>query len=266
MEFASIGSGSEGNGTLIRNGSNGCLLLDCGFSAKEAISRMANMNIVADDLAAILVTHEHSDHIKGVARLANKARVPVYTTWGSWVEKLQGVLDDALLNLITPHQDFVVGGMSVQPVPVPHDANEPCQFLFNARGRKLGVLTDVGSVTPHMLAMYQDCDSLMLECNHDLKMLADGPYPPSLKRRVAGHLGHLNNQQAAEMLGQLNVGKLQNVVVTHISKKNNHPDLAVQALMQVEKCPENIIRIAQQKTGFNWLPVQAEIQKPETIG
>lgn len=215
------------------------------------------MNVVVDDLAAILVTHEHSDHIKGVARLANKARVPVYTTWGTWVDKLQGVLDESLFQLINPHDEFTLAGMVVQPIPVPHDANEPCQFTFQANGMKLGVITDTGCVTPHMLEMYQGCDSLMLECNHDLQMLADGPYPTSLKRRVASNLGHLNNQQAAEMLGQMQVEKLQHLVVTHISKKNNHPELAVAALLQVEACHEESIQVAQQDSGFDWLSIEA---------
>ena len=218
---------------------------------------MSNLSIVAEDLCGILVTHEHSDHIKGVARLANKTRVPVYTTWGTWVSKLQGVLDESLIHFITPHDHFSVANILVQPLPVPHDANEPCQFVFEAEGTRLGVVTDTGAVTPHMVSMYQGCDSLMLECNHDLQMLADGPYPASLKRRVAGPLGHLNNQQAAQMLAQLEVSKLQNLVVTHISQRNNHPQLAIDALLAVDGCEENIIRVAQQNSGFDWLPVKA---------
>lgn len=256
MEFASIGSGSEGNGTLVRGEAGASLLLDCGFSARETIARMNNLGVVAEDLAAILVTHEHSDHIKGVAKLANKARVPVFTTWGTWVDKLAGVLDESLFNLINPHESFSVECIEVQPVPVPHDANEPCQFTFQQDAVKLGVVTDTGCITPHMLAMYQGCDSLMLECNHDLTMLANGPYPPSLKRRVAGNLGHLNNEQAADMLAQLDLTALQHLVVTHISQKNNHPDLAVECLLQVAQCREAHIRVARQESGFDWLTVK----------
>ncbi|MCG8538155.1 MAG: MBL fold metallo-hydrolase [Pseudomonadales bacterium] len=255
MEFASIGSGSEGNGTLIRRQGGASLLVDCGFSAKEAIARMNNQGVVAEDLAGILVTHEHTDHIKGVARLANKARVPVFTTWGTWIDKLAGVLDESLFKMITPHEAFAIEEIEIQPIPVPHDANEPCQFTFSWAGKKLGVVTDTGCVTPHMLAMYQGCDSLMLECNHDLQMLANGPYPASLKRRVAGNLGHLNNQQAADMLAQVQAGALQHLVITHISQKNNHPDLAMESLLQVENCCESIIRVAKQDSGFEWLTV-----------
>ncbi len=113
MRFASIGSGSEGNGTLIAAGSQGTLLVDCGFSARAALGRMADLQVAAEDLAAILVTHEHSDHVRGVARLANRCRIPVYTTWGTWAAKLSGVLDQTLLQLINPHEAFEVAGLTV---------------------------------------------------------------------------------------------------------------------------------------------------------
>lgn len=255
MRFASLGSGSEGNGTLISDDQD-TLLLDCGFSAREAIRRMAERNVAADDLSAILVTHEHSDHVKGVARLANKAGIPVYCTWGTWSAKLQGVLDDALLHVISPHRAFNIGNLTIQPVPVPHDAREPCQFVIESGCRKkLGILTDVGSITPYMIEMYQRCDALMLECNHDLVMLQEGPYPPSLKRRVAGHLGHLNNEQAADMLTRLDCTRLQHLVVTHISQKNNHPDLALSAIAQSRVCGSERIRVASQEAGFDWLTI-----------
>lgn len=214
------------------------------------------MGIVAEDLAAILVTHEHSDHIKGVARLANLCRIPVYTTWGTWASKLNGMLDEGLLQLITPHEEFVVAGLQVQPVPVPHDAREPCQFVIEQNGKRLGLLSDVGSVTPHMVESYQDCDALMLECNHDLAMLSEGPYPPALKRRVSGPLGHLNNRQSADMLSQLERTAMQHLVIGHISQKNNHPDLAMEALLSDAICPESIIRLATQNSGFDWLTVE----------
>lgn len=256
MRFASIGSGSDGNGTLIQGNGQGAVLVDCGFSAREALSRLRERGIVADDLAAILITHEHSDHIKGAARLANLCRIPLYTTWGTWASKLNGSLDDSLLQLITPHEAFRVAGLTVQPVPVPHDAREPCQFVVEMDGRRLGLLSDVGSVTPHMIESYRNCDALMLECNHDLDMLAQGPYPPSLKRRVSGPMGHLNNLQSADMLSQLNRSAIQHLVVAHISQKNNHPDLAMEALLNNAECPEHIIRLATQSSGFEWLTVE----------
>jgi len=259
VRFASIGSGSEGNGTLIQAEGQPALLVDCGFSGREALARMAELGLAGEDLAGILVTHEHTDHIKGVARLAHLCRVPVYTTWGTWAAKLNGVLDDALFRLINPHDCFTLAGLQVQPVAVPHDAREPCQFVVQHNGIKLGMLSDVGSITPHMVESYQGCHALMLECNHDLTMLAEGPYPPSLKRRVAGPLGHLNNQQSADMLSQLERGALQHLVVAHISQKNNHPDLAVGALLERNLCPENTIRLATQNSGLDWLTIQPQV-------
>lgn len=256
MRFASIGSGSEGNGTLICNGDEGCVLLDCGFSAREALRRMAGLGIAAADLAGILVTHEHSDHIKGVARLANQCRVPVYTTWGTYSCYLNGHLDEALLRLISPQQSFSLAGMCIEPVPVPHDAREPCQFVLATPQARLGILTDAGSVTPLMVTRYGDCDALMLECNHDLRMLAEGPYPAQLKRRVAGPVGHLNNQQAADLLNRIGHAGLQHLIVTHISQKNNAPDLAVQALLDTGRCDARVIRVAQQQTGLDWLTIR----------
>jgi len=256
VKFASIGSGSEGNGTLICSGDGDVILLDCGFSGREAVKRLATLNLGLEDISAILVTHEHSDHVKGVALLANKGRIPVYCTWGTWAAKLHTVLDESLLTVISPHQRFSIGNILVQPVPVPHDAREPCQFIFESSGQRLGILTDVGSITPHMVEQYQRCDALMLECNHDLNMLAESAYPPSLKRRVAGPLGHLNNQQAAEMLGQLDCSRLQHLVATHISQKNNHPELAMQALRGVVGFSPDRIRIAKQCSGFAWLEIE----------
>ena len=217
--------------------------------------RMARLGRSPSELSAILVTHEHSDHIKGVLPLARKYDLPVYSSFGTAEYKqMRAYKRWQQLSLGKPAD---IAGIDVSPVAVPHDAREPCQFVFESQSKKLGVVTDTGAVTPHMVSMYQGCDSLMLECNHDLQMLADGPYPASLKRRVAGPLGHLNNQQAAQMLSELDVSVIQNLVVTHISQRNNHPQLAVEALLSVEGCEENTITVAQQTSGFDWLEVEA---------
>ena len=251
MRFTSIGSGSRGNGTLICHGGEGSILLDCGFSARDTLGRMAERGVGVSDLAGILVTHEHSDHIKGVARLA------VYTTWGTYCGGLQGQLDEALLHCIEPDACFMLAGLSVQAVPVPHDAREPCQFVVSSADAKLGVLSDCGSITRTMLEHYRQCDALMLECNHDLRMLAEGPYPPQLKRRVAGAKGHLSNEQALEFLNQVGHTGLQHVVVTHISQKNNLPELALSALAGSRYCNPVSLKVAHQQTGLDWIALQS---------
>ncbi len=259
MEFASLGSGSEGNATLLKalSGNGGTLLVDCGFSAKETLNRLSRLGTSVQDIAAILVTHEHTDHIKGVARLANRFKIPVYATWGTWFKKLSGHLDPVLYRQILPEQGFLIGDISIQAVPVPHDAREPCQFIFESAGLRLGLLTDVGSITPHMIERYQCCDGLMLEFNHDLQMLQDGPYPANLKRRVAGPLGHLNNGQASHLLKKVASQRLQSLVATHVSQKNNHPDLVLETILEAKLCSDSAVTLATQREGFNWMGLQS---------
>lgn len=253
MRFASIGSGSEGNGTLVAS-EDACLLIDCGFSAREAVRRLVNLDVEPESLSGILVTHAHGDHIKGVALLAEKFNVPVYMTWGTSLSNAHQKrrVPAELLNIISPHEPFAIRGIGVEPVAVPHDCREPVQFAFRSQGKKLGVLSDAGAVTPHMTRAYQDCDGLLLECNHDTEMLQNGPYPPSLKRRVAGQFGHLNNEQAASLLADIYWDGLQHLVMTHLSQKNNHPEKARDALVAAINCDHNWIKVASQSEGIDW--------------
>src|SRR5690606_27301733 len=135
----------------------------------------------------------------------------------------------------------------VLPVPVPHDAREPCQYVFQYRQQRCGLLTDLGSVTPHLVEAYRRCDALLLECNHDVQMLAEGAYPPSLKRRVGGDYGHLNNGQSAAFLSQLEHERLQQLVLSHLSEQNNTPALALAAITPVVGCDR--VQVAAQDNG-----------------
>lgn len=222
MRFASLGSGSRGNAMLVEAGST-CVMVDCGFSISETEKRLTRLGRRPEDLSAILVTHEHGDHIRGVAPFARRHGIPVWMTHGT----AAALPPDAVLRELQPiagYADFRVGDLHVQPYPVPHDAREPCQFLFRGDRHRLGLLTDCGSLTPHILATLQGCDALVLEFNHDPEMLAAGSYPPALKRRVGGDYGHLNNQQARRLLDQLEPGSLQQLVAAHLSEKNNAPE------------------------------------------
>lgn len=221
MRFASLGSGSQGNATLIESGETR-LLLDCGFAAREVVRRMQQLGIEPGSLDAILVTHEHQDHIKGVGPLARRYGIPVWITHGTHRQQRCGELPD--VRLIHSHQAaFEIAGVTVQPYPVPHDAREPVQYVFSRRDKRLGVLTDSGTITPHIEQVLANCCALLLEFNHDTRMLASGPYPPALQRRVGGRLGHLNNEQSAELLATLDHGGLKQLVVAHVSQKNNDP-------------------------------------------
>jgi phosphoribosyl 1,2-cyclic phosphodiesterase len=252
MRFASLGSGSKGNATLVESGRNR-VLVDCGFSCAETEKRLARLSLTASEIDAILVTHEHSDHISGVARLSRRYGIPVWMTAGTQAMHKGGEL--AAWHCINSHQPFSIGGLNVDPFPVPHDAREPCQFVFSDGERRLGLLTDVGSVTTHMVKALDDLDALILECNHDPAMLADGPYPPMLKQRVGGAYGHLSNQQAAELLSRITTDRLQYLVAAHISEKNNHPQLAFDSLAAVAGDCHYAIILANQPDGMPWMTI-----------
>ena len=250
MQFASLGSGSKGNATLVRTGQT-CILVDCGFSMREAVTRLQRRDCDPGSISAILVTHEHGDHIRGVGPLARKYGIPVWTSRGTASGSVLGKLHEH--NYLDVHEELQIGDITVHSFPVPHDAREPCQFVFQQQaGKRLGILTDTGSITAHIEEKLSACDALLLECNHDARMLADGPYPLSLKQRVASRLGHLSNDQAAELLARLDLSRLQTLVVAHLSEQNNTPHHARAALAAVLDCEPEWIQVADQAEGFDW--------------
>lgn len=251
MRFASLGSGSEGNALLVCVGKTQ-VLSDCGFGLKDCITRLARLGVAPEQLSGIVVTHEHGDHVAGVARLARKYNLPVWLTHGTLHGRPKAFVNIAEVHEIDPHQAFAIRDMEIQPYPVPHDAAEPVQFVFGDGARRLGVLTDAGCSTPHIEAMLNDCHALVLECNHDSEMLMHSDYHYSLKQRVAGRLGHLNNQESAGILANLDVRRLQHLIAAHLSRKNNTPELAVRALCGVLNCAESWVGVATQQDGFDW--------------
>lgn len=256
MRYCSLGSGSRGNATLIEYG-NTRLLVDCGFSLRATEQRLAKAGLSAHQLTAILVTHEHSDHIGGVERLAQRYRLPVYMTAGT----RHGMgATDLPITLFQFGEDFEIGDIRITPVPVPHDAREPSQFIFDSGHHRLGVLTDTGSITPLIREMYSGLDALFLEANYDPRMLASGPYPPRLRARVGGPLGHLSNQQAAGLLESIDISNLKQVVIAHISEKNNRPELAHEALSSVLEGWNGQLRLAVQNQGLPWQDITETLQ------
>ena len=252
MRFASLGSGSRGNATLVEAGGTR-VLVDCGFSCAETEKRLARLSLEPGDIEAVLVTHEHSDHIAGVARFSRRFDIPVWMTAGTEAMHQGGAL--SAWHCFSGHEVFEIGALQVQPFPVPHDAREPCQFVFTDGSVRLGVLTDTGSITLHMVKALERLDALLLECNHDSEMLASGPYPPGLKQRVGGQFGHLSNDQASDLLCKIDTTRLQHLVAAHLSDKNNHPDLARQALSVALGCAAPDISVANQDDGLAWRPV-----------
>ncbi len=258
MEFTSLGSGSGGNGTVIRAG-NTTLLIDCGFSRKELTVRMSRRGLDIEQLDAILVTHEHGDHLKGVPVVARTHQIPVYASRGTIdamkhrVSKFESV--EELVHEIEPGRTFRVKDINVHPIEVPHDVREPLQFVCRYDGIGVGVLTDCGSYTEQMVAHYSRLNGLLLETNHDSQMLATGPYPEPLKRRVGGDLGHLNNRQSREFAQRIHHINLQQLVLGHISQHNNERSLIEQ---EFDDFPSGTsVTYATQSGGTEWLSVTA---------
>ncbi|PWB40238.1 MAG: MBL fold metallo-hydrolase [Rhodocyclales bacterium] len=251
MRFASLGSGSRGNALLVEAGSTR-LLLDCGFGPREILSKLARLGLDSEGLSGILVTHEHSDHIAGAFKLAARHRLTMWMTHGTFAAAPKGLGELPKVELIDSHQAFRVCDLEIHPFPVPHDAREPVQYVFSDGKHRLGVVTDLGSSTPHVERMLTDCDALVLECNHDENMLRHGGYPPHLIRRIAGRFGHLDNAASAALLAALDTRKLRHVIAAHLSQQNNTPALARKALAETLGCSESWVGIADQDAGFDW--------------
>jgi phosphoribosyl 1,2-cyclic phosphodiesterase len=248
MRFASLGSGSRGNALVVEAGATR-VLVDCGFGPRQLAQRLGRLGLVPDDLDAILVTHEHSDHVGGVARAAACYRLPVYMTHGT----LGAAAESAgSVEMFDSHTPFAIGDLEILPFPVPHDAREPVQFVVADGRHRLGLLTDIGHVTAHVVDMLGACAALVVECNHDADMLARGSYPRALKQRIAGRFGHLDNVAAGDLLRQLDGGRLQHVVCAHLSQENNTPELAKAALALALGCTADWVAVADQDNGFGW--------------
>ena len=253
MRFASLGSGSAGNALVAEAGTTR-LMVDCGFSIRETEQRLARLGLSPHDIDGILVTHEHDDHAGGVFRFAAKHQITVWITHGTLRGAQRYIPEhfDAPLMVIDSHTSFSVGGLEVHPFPVPHDAGEPVQYVLYNGMHKLGVLTDTGCSTPYIEQMLSGCHALVLECNHDLDMLMNGPYAWSLKQRVKSRHGHLDNATSAGLLSRLDNRHLQHLIAAHLSEKNNTPALAVEALAQAISCDKEWIGVATQAEGFGW--------------
>jgi phosphoribosyl 1,2-cyclic phosphodiesterase len=250
VRFASLGSGSGGNALVVEAGASR-VMVDCGFSVDETERRLARLGLAPASLAGIVVTHEHGDHADGAIPFARRHGLRVWMTHGTLRATLDGA-PDAVVTVIDSHAAFAVGALEVAPFPVPHDAREPVQLVLGDGARRLGVLTDIGTSTRHVEAMLSGCDALVLECNHDGQLLADGPYPGWLKARIAGPFGHLANAAAAELLGAIDGSKLRHVIAAHLSESNNRPELARAALAGALGCAADWIGVADQADGFDW--------------
>lgn len=221
MRFASLASGSRGNALLVEHEQT-LVMIDCGVTVKIAEERLRALGRDPRDVSALLVTHEHADHIRGVPAFSRRYGTPVWTTAGT--AAAAGVTRLPKLEVFDCGGPLAIGDLRVEPFTVPHDAREPSQFAFAAGGRRLGVLSDAGHATAHVRDRLGRCDAIALEFNHDRDALWNGRYPHRVKQRIDSPLGHLNNDQAAELLRTLDHPGLQWVVALHLSEANNSPD------------------------------------------
>ncbi len=251
MRFASLGSGSEGNALVVEAGATR-VMLDCGFGLRDTARRLMHKELLPGQITAIVITHEHSDHLGGAASFARKHNIPVWMTHGTFQVFRQQHETLPAVHIFDSHSSFCIADIELQPFPVPHDAREPAQFVFSDGCHKLGVLTDVGAVTSHIVTMLTGCDALVLECNHDAQLLAQSSYPFGLKQRIAGQFGHLDNRSAADLLARLKPDSLQHLVAAHLSRQNNRPDLALASLADVLGGTPDWLGYADQEHGFEW--------------
>lgn len=251
MRIASLGSGSRGNATLIQHRDT-TLLVDNGFSLRQFRQRLDRFELEPESIDAVLLTHEHGDHSGGVERLCKSHAIPLWTAVGT----ARAVLaPDFEYHRLVAGRAVTIGTIEVIPITVPHDASEPLQFVFHLpdNGKRLGILTDTGHITRHIIEVFDRLDALLLEFNYDPAMLESGPYPEMLKQRVGGDHGHLSNQQSIELLRQIDTAGLECLIAAHISEKNNAHSIVDRLIRELDDVPVPIL--ANQNEGFDWISI-----------
>lgn len=259
LRFKNLASGSTGNATIVegRSGSEvRRLLVDCGLGLRQLQARLAQAQLEIEDLDAIFITHEHSDHIGCTQTLAGRYRIPVWMSQGT--HSALGSPDfDGLMRVARDMAAIDMGTFQAMPFTVPHDAREPLQLRCSDANRHLGVLTDLGHASPHVFDQLRNCDALMIEANHDPEMLDTSHYPPFLKRRVAGPYGHLANAATANILRAVQHSGLRCVVAAHLSAKNNTVGLAQQTLASALNWAPEKVKVASPTHGTEWFNLDA---------
>lgn len=257
LRFKSLGSGSAGNATLIeaKEGvSTSYILVDCGMPLRTLITRLQQAGIEPEQIDAIFITHEHVDHTGCVEQLVPQYRIPVWMSKGTAMSIPHAHFEE-MLNLTRDGDTLEIANVQLQPYTVPHDAREPLQLRCSDGDKTLGIATDLGHCTEHVIQHLLGCHALLIESNHDPEMLAAGNYPAFLKRRIAGQFGHLSNQQAAQLLQTVQHRQLGHVLAAHLSESNNRAELAVQALSTaLQRAPEEV-NVADSENGSTWLTV-----------
>ena len=247
--FASLGSGSEGNSFLIKTDKT-IFMVDCGFNYKETENRLSELGLTFSDINHILITHEHEDHMRAIKMIIKKEKIQISCSYGT--AKKIGIVDE--VNIINPGDILVDNDLQVEVVPVPHDAREPCHYVFKKDTLKIGIITDFGSLTPKIIESYSNLNYLVVESNHDANLLMKSSYPTSLKNRIFGKLGHANNDLTFDLISQIKKDKLKKIIFCHLSKQNNQKEIikhTVKEYFDKFQC-----EFISQENIFNWSEIK----------
>ena len=232
LNFCSLYSGSSGNSLLVET-ENTKLLVDAGVSSRKIENALNDINIDPSSIDAILITHEHSDHVQGLGTFSKKFDLPVFVNQETLdaMPKQRDKIADKNINKFNLKDTFDIGDLKIHPFSIPHDAANPCGFNIFKDNKKLSIATDIGNMTLDVLKCLEESEFILLESNYDLEVLKHSPYPYNLKRRVAGLHGHLSNELAGKTISHLLKSGLKNAMLGHLSKESNFPELAYQTVV-----------------------------------
>lgn len=232
FNFCSLYSGSSGNSLLVQSDTTN-ILIDAGESAKKIVSALSSINVSITDLNGIIVTHEHIDHIKSIGTLSQKYNIPIYATiktWSAMPTQFAKISSDFQKTFLKS-DDFSIGDLIIHPFSIPHDAIDPCGFTITYNNNKISIATDFGHITPEIIKNLSDSSFIMLEANYDPEILKFSRYPYYLKQRISGESGHLSNIEAGKLISILMKNNLNTVMLGHLSKENNFPELAYKTVV-----------------------------------
>ncbi|SEG01039.1 Phosphoribosyl 1,2-cyclic phosphodiesterase [Caloramator fervidus] len=234
MEFCSLYSGSSGN-CLYVGTEKTKILIDAGLSGKKIEEGLKQIGINPCDIKAILITHEHEDHIKGAGILSRRFNIPIYANTSTWkaIYNSIGQIKHNNIKVFEGYAGFEIGDLFVKPFKIPHDAEEPVGYSFYFKNKKISIATDIGHPCDEVKENIKDSDFILLESNHDVELLKVGPYPYHLKRRILSDRGHLSNEDAAKMILKMINSKIKKIMLGHLSKTNNYPELALRTVISI---------------------------------
>jgi phosphoribosyl 1,2-cyclic phosphodiesterase len=267
FRFRVLGSGSSGNATLVEGGETR-ILIDAGLGPRELADRLRSAGIDPASLDLVVLSHEHGDHAKGAASFSRKWGVRLSGTRGTYAAAGFGATEIAGYEVLGGGATRIVGDLSIEAVPVPHDAAEPVAFVVSHEGSSLGHATDLGHLSRTVVESFRDCSAILMEANYDPVLLRDGPYPWSLKERILSPVGHLSNGDVGRYLGDALPPGCGTIVLAHLSQKNNHPDVVLMtAETALERCGRSEVRVQlTDRDGTAWIPVGAHAAPPARAG